>query len=139
MTIDPEFERLAVQLREVESLIDAGEEKLGRRAPRGSDWSVGEQIDHLTKVLERALALLLTSTTALPKGINLTGRIFLVWGRIPRGVGKSPQTVRGAERPGAELRLALTRIRPLADRLRETPAPRPLECAPCPTHAATSA
>jgi len=122
MKISAELDRLDAQLRQVAALIDEGDERLGRRAPRVSGWSVGEQVDHLTKVLERALALMLTSSTPLPKGINLTGRLLLACGRIPRGIGKSPQSVRGAERSAAELRESLARIRPLVERLRATPA-----------------
>lgn len=118
MTIDREFVRLEAQLRQVEALVAEGDEKLGRRAPRVSGWSVAEQVDHLTKVLDRSLGLLLTSDTALPKGINLTGRLLLALGRLPRGVGKSPAAVRGADRRAGELRDALAGVRLLVTRLR---------------------
>lgn len=119
MRIDAELARLEAQIAQVEALIAEGDEKLGRRAPRVSAWSVAEQIDHLTKVLDRALGLLLTSDTALPAGINLTGRLLLALGRLPRGVGKSPAAVRGAERSAAELRAQLAQVRPLVERLRD--------------------
>lgn len=121
MPIAVELERIESQLRQVEALIAEGDEKLGRRAPKVSGWSVGEQLDHVLKVLDRSLGLLLTSDTALPKGVNLTGRLLLAVRRLPRGVGKSPTALRGAERPAGELREQAARIAPLLAKVREQP------------------
>lgn len=121
MPIAAELERIESQVRQVEALIAAGDEKLGRRAPKVSGWSVGEQVDHLLKVLDRSLGLLLTSEQALPKGINLTGRLLLALRRLPRGVGKAPAALRGAERPAGELRELAARIPPLLAKVREQP------------------
>jgi hypothetical protein len=113
VNVATELRRIGAQLHAVEALLDEGEEKLGRRAPRVSGWSVAEQLDHVTKVLEAALARLLAESPPLGQGINLVGRVLLAIGRIPRGVGKSPAAVRGAERSAAELRAAVERVRAL--------------------------
>ena len=110
---EPQLRRIAAQLQSVEALLDEGDEKLGRRAPKISAWTVAEQVDHLTKVLERALALLASGPPRLGRGINLVGRVLLAVGRLPRGIGKSPSAVRGVERPESELRGALARVRVL--------------------------
>jgi hypothetical protein len=122
MGVETELARIEAQLRQVEALIAEGDEKLGRRAPKVSGWSVGEQVDHILKVLDRSLGLLLTSDQALPKGINLTGRLLLALRRLPRGVAKSPAALRGAERPAGELREQASRIPPLLAKVREDPA-----------------
>ena len=113
MKVAKELRRIGEQLRTVEAILDEGEEKLGRRAPEVSAWSVAEQLDHLTKVLERALGLLASGPPRLERGINLVGRLLLAVGRLPRGVGKSPSAVRGVERPASELRGAVARVRAL--------------------------
>jgi hypothetical protein len=121
MSIAAELERIERQLHEVEALIAEGDARLAARAAAVSGWSVGEQVDHILKVLDRSLGLLLTSEEALPKGINLVGRILLAARRLPRGVGKSPAALRGAARPAGERRAQLDRIAPLLERVRDSP------------------
>jgi len=119
MELATDLARIEQQCRQVEALIAEGDARLARRAPAISGWSIGEQVDHVLKVLDRSLGLLLTSDEALPKGINLAGRLLLAVRRLPRGVGKSPAALRGAERPAGELRAQLDRIAPLLDRVRD--------------------
>jgi len=113
-----DFDRLASQLDSIEALLDEGDERLGRRAPRVSGWSVAQQIDHMLKVLERAAGLLLTAGEALPKGINTTGRILLGLGRLPRGVAQAPKATRGEETSAEGLRVELQSVREAIGRLR---------------------
>lgn len=117
MSSQEDLDRLERQLRSIDSLLDEGEEKLGRSAPRVSAWSVAQQLDHVTKVLERSLETLLVSEVRLERGINWIGRLLLGVGRLPRGVGKSPAAVRGVERRAADLQRTVIRIRELLARL----------------------
>jgi len=108
---DRDFDRLAAQLAEIDSLLEGGEERLGRRAPRVSGWSVAQQIDHLLKVLSGALGRLQAPGEPLAAGINWTGRLLLGVGRLPRGVAQAPRATAGLERSGAELRSAADEVR----------------------------
>ena len=53
-----EIGRLEGQLAVLERLIGEGDAALARRADRVSAWSVGEQIDHMLKVLDASLGRL---------------------------------------------------------------------------------
>jgi hypothetical protein len=112
-----ELGRLEAQLRVVEGLIDEGDGALGACAARVSAWSVGEQVDHMLKVLDAALARLEGGADPVPGGINLVGRICLGLGRLPRGVGKSPARLRAEQRQATELAATLSVVRERCARL----------------------
>jgi hypothetical protein len=84
-------ERFDRQMDEVERLLDEGNAALPLRADRVSRWTVGQQLDHLTRVARAGLGVLQGAAEPLPGGINLLGRCLLGIAWIPRGVGKSPK------------------------------------------------
>jgi hypothetical protein len=90
----------------IDLLITEGDEALARRAPAISAWSVSEQVDHLLKVRRSIFELLLSQPPTLPHGMNLPGRIAFTLGWIPRGMGKSPERLRGQAKTAEELRAA---------------------------------
>jgi hypothetical protein len=116
LRVDEQLRSIGTHLQTITTLVDEGDEQLGRRAPQVSGWSVAEQLDHATKVLERGLGLIAADSPRLDRGINLLGRLLLGLGRLPRGVGKSPAAVRGEERSAAQLRETVARIRELLER-----------------------
>lgn len=111
--------RLAAQLDEIEALLDGCPLEL--RVERVSGWSVGEQVDHVTQVLAAGLGLLTDPQTTPRRGINLTGRILLGLGWLPRGVGKSPKSVLPKGASAVELRDRLAGIRGRLERLAAEP------------------
>lgn len=64
---------------------------------------MSEQIDHVLKVRRSIFELLLSQPPTLPHGMNLMGRIAFTLGWIPRGVGKSPERLRGQPKSAEEL------------------------------------
>jgi len=103
----------------IDALVAEGEGTLSRRAPAISAWSVGEQVDHLLKVRRSIFELLLSQPPALPHGMNMAGRIACTLGWIPRGVGKSPERLRGQPKSAEELRAAIARGAETFARLRQ--------------------
>ncbi len=65
----------------------------------------------MTQVLAGGLARLAAGAEPLRQGINLTGRILLGLGWLPRGVGKSPRSVLPSGASAAELRARLAELR----------------------------
>jgi len=119
---------LAAQLDEIGALLDAC--PLDLRAPRISGWSVGEQLDHATQVLVSGFSLLDAGQEPTRQGeINLTGRILLGLGWLPRGVGKSPKGVLPKDASAETLRERLEELRHRLDALAAAPGrlddPRP--------------
>ena len=104
-----DLDRLASQLDEIETWLDR--DGLETRVERVSGWSIGEQLDHMTQVLAGALTRLGTSGEPLGRGINLTGRILLGLGWLPRGVGKSPRSVLPSGASAEDLRDRLANLR----------------------------
>jgi hypothetical protein len=114
-----EIRQLETQLTRVAGLLREDPDPTGLRSERVSDWSVGEQVDHVLKVLESSLARLAAPGKPLDRGINVVGRILLKVGRLPRGVGRSPKSVLPTARSRAELADALDDVR---ERLRSLAA-----------------
>jgi len=107
-----DLERIDRQFEQIGGVVAAGEPALAARAPKISAWSVGQQLDHLLNVAEGVFSRLTGEGEEVVGGINVTGRILLGIGWLPRGVGKSPKAVLPAEAPGAaELGERLTRLR----------------------------
>lgn len=106
--------RLAGQLDEITRMVRFEPARLALRAERVSRWSIGQQIDHILKVLEAGQRLLGgpgERTPALPRGMNLTGHLLLSLGWIPRGVGKSPKSVVAADDTPDDLAERTARLR----------------------------
>ena len=115
-----EIAELARQLDRVEALLAEEPDATPVRAPRVSGWSVAEQLDHLLKIVHAQIGRMFERRQSR-RGINLPGRVVLAIGRIPRGVGKSPEAVRGAPASRDELRDALTSARAKLDSLAADP------------------
>lgn len=121
--------RLAVQLDEITRIVRFEPALLGLRVERVSRWSVGQQVDHILKVLEAGARVFDDSSQTLPRGMNLVGHVCLATGWIPRGIGKSPRSVLPAEQAPADLAERASRMRtiycdrPLAEARRADPRP----------------
>ena len=101
--LDASVARLAGQFDEITRLVRFEPALLSLRVERISKWSIGLQVDHMLKVLEVGQKVLDESAAALPRGMNLTGRIVLALGWFPRGVAQSPKRVLPAETTPADL------------------------------------
>jgi hypothetical protein len=95
--------QLTGHLDEITRIVRFEPALLELRVERVSRWSIGQQVDHVLKVLEAGRRLLDDSSPPLPRGMNLLGHFTLATGWIPRGVGKSPKGVLPAELPPADL------------------------------------
>ena len=111
--VDAAIGRLAGQLDEITRIVRFEPALLALRAERVSGWSIGQQVDHMLKVLEAGQRLLEGPHPALARGINLLGRFVLLTRWIPRGVGKSPKSVLPVECAPAELAERSSRLRKL--------------------------
>ncbi len=98
--LEAQFERLA-------ALIAGEPDRLGSLAPRVSRWTVGQQVEHVLKVLQVTRQVIASERPPLPRGINLTGRLALALRWFPRGVAKSPKVVQPQGRSRTELAEAL--------------------------------
>ncbi len=106
-----DFDQLHRHLDRLQALLDEGEPLLARRVAKVSAWSVGQQADHMLKILDRGLTRVERGGKTPSRGINLTGRICLGLGWIPRGVGKAPEGMEGTETSAPELAAHLAAIR----------------------------
>jgi hypothetical protein len=103
--------RAIVKAREVQAPV-----------PRSS-WCVAAHLDHTLKVTNSTLQILLKpELPVLPKGINLIGRLVLITGWIPRGRGRSPERLRGAQVPAEELEAQLALLDELIVRVAAEPS-----------------
>jgi len=116
-----DFDHLDTLCERLRSLIGEGDGRLALRVPEVSAWSVGQQIDHMLKILDRGLARVEKGGKTPSRGINLTGRMVLALGWIPRGVGKAPEGMEGVEATASDLALYLDVIRPRLAAVRERP------------------
>lgn len=104
---------LVAQLAEIEDRLAQAPATISLRAERVSAWSIGQQFDHILKVLEFGDRALREARDPLPRGIKPMGRVVLALGWFPRGVAKSPQRVLPGEATQEDLltRVALLRQR----------------------------
>lgn len=99
-----DLERIDRQFEQIGELVAAGDPALAVHAPKVSAWSVGQQVDHMLNVAHGVFSRLTgEGDDELPHGINLTGRLLLAIGWLPRGVGKSPRSALPGEAPVAEV------------------------------------
>jgi DinB family protein len=106
--------RIRAQSERIRALLASRD--LRAPVPR-SAWSVGEQLDHTIKVASSSIQVLLKPVLpTLPRGINFTGRMVLLSGWIPRGVGKAPEKLTGIHTTADELHARLAELDTLIDR-----------------------
>ena len=71
--------------------------ELARRAAGVSDWSVAQQLEHLSlssdSILDGLEKIERGEITERGGGATLVGRVILLFGKIPRGKGKAPERV----------------------------------------------
>lgn len=103
--------QLASQLDEIARIVRFEPALLALRVERVSHWSVGQQLDHILKVLEVSQRLLDENPEPLPRGINLLGRCVMATGWFPRGVAKSPKFVVPADEIPPDLAERASRLR----------------------------
>lgn len=120
-----ELDRLDAQLLRMIDLC-ADEGVAAESAPRVSAWSVGQQVDHLSRVgldVTRALAALV-ETGAFPdratgEKTRWFGVVLLRLGWLPRGVAEAPKGVRPSEgEPASTIRARCEEIRTRLGELR---------------------
>lgn len=116
-TVDPNpavaaaVARLAGQLDEITRVVRFEPALLDLSVVRVSRWSVGQQVDHILKVLEVGQRFFEGPRDPLPRGINLPGRIALALRWFPRGVARSPKAVLPGEISPADLAGRASRLR----------------------------
>ena len=108
---------LSHQLDEITTFIGRGDDSVCTLKQDVSGWTAAEQLDHVLKVNASVLARVLQQPEpeALPKGINLIGRIILGIGWIPRGKGRSPKSLRGEPAKCAALETQVASVRQQLD------------------------
>ncbi len=106
-----ELNALHLELDRVGLLLASEPDPTPLSAASVSGWSIAEQVDHLLKIVAAMLGRLEGEPKPRSRGINLAGRILFGIGRLPRGIGKSPEPVRGEAKPRAELLAALAAAR----------------------------
>lgn len=107
------YRRIVAQLGELEALA-ADDAVVAMRAPRVSAWSVAQQLDHLAIVnlqVDGQIAKALAEAPTPGRRLKLIGRLALLSGWIPRGIGKAPEASRPRETEPAELRDRLAACR----------------------------
>lgn len=96
-----------VELAAQHDLHDVGAEKVSR-------WTVGKQLEHLLlsdeSILDRFDRLTDGREAPAGGGRTLVGRIVLLTGYIPRGVGKAPGAVKPAGRDATDIEAGLRRL-----------------------------
>lgn len=107
MTRQRDVSQIRTQIERMRALVRSPE--LARRNERVSGWSTAEHLDHMTKVAHWALRKIAKAQPA-PNGINLMGRLVLLLGWLPRGIGKAPAGVVGVSVSAVELDVALTAL-----------------------------
>jgi hypothetical protein len=68
-----------------------------------SGWSIGQQLDHIVRVNDSVLSRILRNSEIQGRGMSFLGRVVLLVGYLPRGIGSSPERLRGEVRPTAEI------------------------------------
>lgn len=117
-----DWEWIDRQVGQLTTLIEGGPELLAARAERVSDWTVGQQLEHILLVGAAVPARLTDPDARVSRGINGIGRLLLALGWLPRGVGKAPAGVRPGDPTRESLRAALDGFRRALAALRADPA-----------------
>jgi hypothetical protein len=104
------LDRVRAQVAELRALADKPEAQLCATAPF-SKWNPSEHLDHTIKVTASIVNRLLQADA--PRGarsLTFIGRLVLLCGWIPRGVGKAPERVRGTRCNSADLHASLAKL-----------------------------
>jgi hypothetical protein len=104
------LDRVRAQVAELRAFADKPEAQLCATAPF-SKWNPSEHLDHTIKVTASIVNRLLD--VGAPRGerpLTFIGRLVLLFGWIPRGVGKAPERVLGTRCSAAELHASLTKL-----------------------------
>ena len=109
--VDVAIGRLADELDQITRIVRFEPALLDLRIERISLWSIGQQVDHMLKVLEAGVRFLEGQREPLPRGMNLYGRLALALRWFPRGIGKSPKGVRPGDFTAAGLAERASRLR----------------------------
>jgi hypothetical protein len=94
------------QIADMRVRASAPEADLLRTIPNISAWCAAQHLDHLTRA-SISIFRKLATPAAVDRGITLAGRIVLGLGWIPRGRGRSPESLRGVCATPDSLLLAL--------------------------------
>jgi hypothetical protein len=116
--IDKNIHQIDDLLADVSRLAELPPDELHFSRASVSGWSVAQQLDHILKVCSAMLKGMLRPGDAPPGGINMTGRLILLVGRIPRGRGKAPERLRGVDASPEELAASLAETRRLLAEVR---------------------
>lgn len=109
--VDAAIGRLAGELDQITRIVRFEPALLELRIERVSKWSIGQQIDHMLKVLEAGVRFLEGSRESLPRGLNFYGHLALALRWFPRGIGRSPKGVRPGDWTPAGLAERASRLR----------------------------
>ena len=112
-----QVKRLHALLVEIDHLTQGSEAQFGLRCETVSTWSVAEQLDHAVRVFAAILGRIDQPLDTELRPLNLTGRIILWMGRIPRGKGRSPKSVLPLPSSREDLRQSVNEARSLLDRI----------------------
>jgi hypothetical protein len=123
-SLDSNLARVRDQVATMRALTASHGERIAIVRSDISGWSASEHFDHLVKVCEGTLTLLVDETSPALPGINLLGRVILGIGRIPRGRARSPKSVIGTPATAEQLHASLDRLATLVDRYASSPHPR---------------
>lgn len=118
------LDRVGRQLVRFQALL-ADQVAFDARRPDCSRWSVGRQLDHIERAsratFDRVDELLADPAAAPPQRLTAVGRVVLVSGWIPRGVGKAPRATQPDEtaRDRVQLGAAFERLADRSDGYRD--------------------
>lgn len=101
------YDRAVLRIRALEPIASGDDAELQYRAPSISGWSVAEQLDHLAIANRLSVGRIRQALKEGPNtvpGPTLAGRLVLLIGYIPRGIGEAPEATRPGGGPVAEVR-----------------------------------
>lgn len=97
MSLESSLRRMRAQVPEMRALAAMPGERLHACHATTSRWCTAEHVDHMAKVTSSVIRRLGDpKAESAAKGISPLGRLILLFGWIPRGVGKAPERLRGA-------------------------------------------
>lgn len=74
---------------------------------RVSGWCPAEHLDHMTKVAGSVVSVLGDENAQPRPGVTLMGRLVMLVGWIPRGIGKAPRRVLGTRAAAEDIHAAV--------------------------------